>query len=452
MRIYEIDNKIGIEQYSTKIKGIGGTLKKRVSDFKVQEIDGNGNILIFFNKNRDYSFLIDRKLKYLSFNLEKIGLSTVGAIKKISKLTNIDQNYFYYRGLKDKRGITVQKVSVSGNPIEKFLQINERGIKLYNFNAGKRIFLGEHLGNYFNIIVRDVKSSNSDLEKKIESIWNIINEKGLINYFGYQRFGTIRPITHLVGKEILKNDYEMAIKIYITMQSKHEKPAILELRKIIEKDWPNVDKDIVEKLPHNLFFERNCLNLIENSNLDYKNIMYSVFKEKLLTLFIHAYQSYLFNKILSEKIKKTQGNIIIGDIVIMLDYLGLPSNKIIDVKKDNFDLINKLIENKKAVLGVPLIGKKILNKTEIIEQYNILNLIKQENIKLDDLNFQIGSDIEIKGEFRASIIYPELFSYKILKEKKDKQKTIIKFSFSLQKGSYATIFLREFMKTNPLNY
>ncbi|MBD3226637.1 MAG: tRNA pseudouridine(13) synthase TruD, partial [Candidatus Lokiarchaeota archaeon] len=214
----------------------------------------------------------------------------------------------------------------------------------------------------------------------------------------------------------------------------------------------NIDKKIIEKLPNNLFFEKNCLKLMIDSNLDYKKIIYSVFRENLITLFIHAYQSYLFNKILSEKMKSNRGKIKEGDIVIILDYSGLPSNKTIYVRNNNIKLIERLIKNKKAVLGIPIIGEKLINNAEVINQYEIPTIMKGEEINLNSLKFQFNDQIKIKGEFRAAFIYPELFKYKILNVKSNNQKKAVKFSFSLQKGSYATIFLREFLKTNPLNY
>jgi tRNA pseudouridine13 synthase len=50
--------------------------------------------------------------KYIHFVLFKSNIDTMGAIFKLSKLTGINQKLFSTAGLKDKRGVTTQLVSV----------------------------------------------------------------------------------------------------------------------------------------------------------------------------------------------------------------------------------------------------------------------------------------------------------------------------------------------------
>ena len=453
MKNHEIDQKIGINYYSTEDKGIGGILRKRLSDFKVREIDLNENVLPFFTYHKNYFHLKNKKIDFLEFYLQKVGLSTFDAIRKISKLTKINQNNFDFSGLKDKRGITVQNVSVEGNVINKLLELNEKDIIIYNIKKGKKVYRGNHWGNHFKIIIREILIPKNDCNILINSIWNKIHKNGLLNYFGYQRFGTIRPITHLIGKEILRNQYELAIKKYLTFASNHENQDISNLRQIIIKDWPNIDNDIIKKIPDNLFFEKRLLEECKFSNLDYFNILISVFKPNLIRLFIHAYQSYLFNKLLSQRSDIIGKKIIHGDFIIILDYSGLPSRKIIQIKENNVNLGNKLVNNHKAVLGIPLLGKDYINNNKIISHYNFKSILKEEKIILESFNFKDHPDMEINGGFRAAYIYPKGFKFKILKNIFDnKIGYCCDLSFSLQKGSYATIFLREFMKSNPLNY
>lgn len=50
--------------------------------------------------------------KYTYFILFKNNVDTMGALFKLSKLTGINQKLFSTAGLKDKRGITTQRVAV----------------------------------------------------------------------------------------------------------------------------------------------------------------------------------------------------------------------------------------------------------------------------------------------------------------------------------------------------
>ena len=53
---------------------------------------------------------------------------------------------------------------------------------------------------------------------------------GIPNFFGHQRFGTTRPITHLVGKAILKGDFEEAAMLFLAKPSLYEHPSSRQAR------------------------------------------------------------------------------------------------------------------------------------------------------------------------------------------------------------------------------
>jgi len=452
MKIYEIDKKIGLFVYSTPEKGIGGILRKKISDFKVQEINTNMKIMQFYSNNENYNNIFGKKLSYLNFNLQKYNLSTFEAIRKLSALTGIDINNFYFSGLKDKRGITVQKIAVKGNPIEKLLKLNEKNIKIFNFNKGQKIFEGDHWGNYFIIKIRNVTMSEYKCVQTIKNIWNNIREFGLINYFGYQRFGVIRPITHLIGKALFKNQFELAIKIYLTLTTKYENKTISKIREDIKRDWPDIDRKFINKLPDHLYYEKEILNKIINNKLSFQEIFNSVFNPRLVRLFFHAYQGFVYNKILSYRIRKYKRNIEIGDYIIILDYFKLPTNKIVKVDSNNYETLKKLVKNRKAVLGIPLINKKYLTQTNLYENYQIKKIIKEEKLELSDIKTIDNYFLSLKERFRPVFIYPQKFQFHTFKELNKNLKLNIEMKFLLPKGSYATILLREFMKTDPINY
>jgi tRNA pseudouridine13 synthase len=447
MKIYELDKKLGLKCYHTPKKGIGGVLRKKISDFEVHEINQNGHILQFFSHPKKYTHLIDKKLKFLGFNLQKYNLSTNAALRKISNLTGIDTRSFFYSGLKDKRAISVQNFSVVGNPIKELLKINEKDLILFNFRKAKKIYIGEHLGNYFKIIIRGIEKPLTDFYENFDDI----KDKGILNYFGYQRFGTIRPISHLIGKSILKKDFESAIKKYLIIRSKHEGNEMFQIRKSIEIDWPNIDPKIINNIPDTLYFEKELVKKLVASNLDFEEIMFSTFNPNLVMLFAHAYQSFLFNNILSERFKSEKYDIKSGDYIIILDYSGLPSRKIIQVTDRNFRLLKRLVNKKMAVLGIPLIGANV-SKDKILEQYDLKSVLIVEDLDLSDLKFNINQKIEILGGFRPAFVFPDRLDYKIFINKTRTTDNKIEIKFSLPKGTYATILLREIMKSDPFDY
>ena len=72
-------------------------------------------------------------------------------------------------------------------------------------------------GNRFHITIRGITQSPSAIKKHVTNTHKEIEKMGGVpNFFGHQRFGTIRPNTHIIGKylTILKKQTDGSWKIY----------------------------------------------------------------------------------------------------------------------------------------------------------------------------------------------------------------------------------------------
>jgi tRNA pseudouridine13 synthase len=91
------------------------------------------------------------------------------------------------------------------------------------------------LGNNFTITIRNLDQPEVAV---VESIKQTIHELGVLggapNFFGHQRFGTTRPITHLVGKALVQGHFEEAAMLFLAKPSVHEHPASRQARQELE--------------------------------------------------------------------------------------------------------------------------------------------------------------------------------------------------------------------------
>ena len=93
------------------------------------------------------------------------------------------------------------------------------------------------LGNYFTIKIKAIKHKESTVEARIlQTIEELEALGGIPNFFGHQRFGTTRPITHLVGKALVKGDFEEAAMLFLAKPSVHEHPASRQARQELQVD------------------------------------------------------------------------------------------------------------------------------------------------------------------------------------------------------------------------
>ena len=140
--------------------------------------------------------------EHIVFNMRKKNLTTWEALESLSSHTGIKVREFGYAGLKDKEALTYQSISVHKKYEEKLENFSHNQIKLLEKTYHKNKIKRGHLkGNEFFIRLKKVGKVEAI---KIENALKIIQEKGIPNYFGYQRFGKDMD-NHLQGKLILEN-------------------------------------------------------------------------------------------------------------------------------------------------------------------------------------------------------------------------------------------------------
>ena len=152
------------------------------------------------NQNRRPTHLKDIP-KFCHFTLFKQNKDTMEAVNLISKLLHCNASFFGYAGTKDRRATTIQRVSVKRKTSKEIVGLNKR-LNNQNMYLGNCCYseeplkLGDSTGNEFTIIIRNIKGDKADIKVACESL----AEKGFINYFGLQRFGTGGVPTHEIGR------------------------------------------------------------------------------------------------------------------------------------------------------------------------------------------------------------------------------------------------------------
>jgi len=443
-----LESSVNIDIYSTSnVKGIGGLYKYDFKDFIVKEIINGRYTLEIKEDNYSSSFSKESKDRFTTFNLIKINKETFEAIKLISEALKIPIDSIYYSGLKDKCSISVQKVSISGNFIEKLRKLKLKDIFIRNiYPSRKSVKLGSNWGNQFIITIRNIEKSKNTLTK-INRIFKILQNQGFPNYFGLQRFGTFRANSHLIGRLILEGKFKEAFDEYVvnsyTTESKQSQKVRNELRKSgdLEKAY--------NQFPDSLNYEKIMIKyLIENPG-DYKGAVYNL-PNYLKKLLLSSFQSYLFNSMLAMRIKKgfplfKPKN---GDVISILDDFDGQYTQIIYKYGGNYDkYLKEALKLKRASIVFPLIGYDTdLDEFPLVKDL-IEEIFSKEHINEDIFDSDLLRDHESKGAFRAITVRP--IGLNLLEFTEDdlfREKFKLKLEFALQKGSYATMLLRELIK------
>ncbi len=230
-------------------------LKQIPEDFVVNELN---------------NLVTDANGKYSYYFLKKKNYNTLDAMQRIADKLHINTKDIGFAGNKDRNAVTRQIISFRKTDKRKIEEIEDLNLKdisvLHVGDGNEKVSLGFNKGNEFFITIRNLS------KEEIEKIKNLEN-KGVFmpNYFGEQRFS---KNNHLIGKAIVKRDFEKAIEL------------ILESNSDFNQD-------------------------IENHLMNNKNDFVGALKKvpfKLLKFYIHSYQSFVFNKAIGQYLIKNKKN------------------------------------------------------------------------------------------------------------------------------------------------
>jgi len=315
--IPRLERMLGIEAYASQSLGVGGKIRQFTEDFVVEEVllDGSKAQVSLTETLQPVG-----SGRYLICVLVKQDWDTFLAIKKVARRLGISPKRIRIAGIKDAKAFTAQHISIRGVTPERVLRVKIKDITLHPLRfSDERVYSQLLLGNQFHITIRTISHSSSVIEKRVKNIQNELSSLGGVpNFFGHQRFGTIRPITHLVGKLLVHGDLEKAALTYLAKPSPYEHPESREARQQLQGT-----QDFVEALryfPTYLKYERLMLVHLAKQPKDFIGAFRKL-PLKLRRLFVQAYQSFLFNKFLSQRLKRAVGfnDVQVGDYVVHLD-------------------------------------------------------------------------------------------------------------------------------------
>jgi tRNA pseudouridine13 synthase len=272
------------------------------------------------------------------------------------------------------------------------------------------------------------------------------------NFFGHQRFGTTRPITHVVGKAIVQGDFEKAVFLFLAEPSANEHPSSRQARSELQSTQDF--KQALQTFPRQLRYERLMLNHLVEKPEDFIGAFRRL-PIRLQELFVQAYQSYLFNRFLSERIRNgfALNTAEVGDYVVSVERSGLPMIKTGKIAgAEALAEANESIKTGRMRVAMPLVGIKQRLSQGTMGQIE-KQILEAEGIKTENFRIDAIPKISGRGELRAIVSPTKNFKLRGTSASADNLKEQqAELEFMLLRGSYATVLLREIMKPkNPIS-
>ncbi len=125
--------------------------------------------------------------EHLILKIRKKDMTTWNMLSHLSEVTGVKVREFGYAGLKDKDGMTIQHISMPKKQEHKLQNFSHDKIKILEKHYHKnKLKIGHLKGNRFFIRLKKVNPTDA---KKLKQALKHIKSNGFPNYFGYQRFG-----------------------------------------------------------------------------------------------------------------------------------------------------------------------------------------------------------------------------------------------------------------------
>lgn len=327
--------------------------------------------------------------EHLIVEIQKKDLTTAEALSILSNESGAKIRDFGYAGLKDKEGMTTQFISLPSKFEQNLNNFSHEKLKILSMTKhNNKIRTGHLKSNNFFIRLKKVLPSEAT---RLREALNLIDKNGYPNYFGYQRFG---------------------------------------------------------KFGDN---SKSGLEILEALNCGDKKV-FGKYNPKLRDFLISAYQSDLFNKWLSKRVeisrfsecfnanelkeiykfdKQTIANLKSQKQFFKLlqgEVLGhYPYGKVF-LCEDLDAEVEKFVARDRTSSGL-IVGAKAYESKDVAKE-------------IEDIFFEEANNFKhlMNGSRRYAWVWIENLEYKY-----NEQQAQFSMSFTLQKGSYATVVLKEIL-------
>ena len=416
------DTMLNANTYVTSQEGIGGSIRNQYEDFYVEEIPemlptGEGpNVWIW---------------------VEKLGRTTLDVVLDIARDLHIDRKRMGFAGMKDKKALTRQWICIANmDSAEQFKQVENLDIYKTDFleitRGRKKLRMGQLKGNKFRILIRDL----DDIEKSADVANEVLKElevTGVPNYYGWQRFGKPRTNTHLVGEALIQNDLAEAVRRYVGNPSEDESLENQQARQAYDDGDLEKSLELMGKgMRYEKMMVRQLIKDSKKGELDDKAYMNAIhaLPKPLQRMFVHAYQSYLFNDVVSRRVEMGINKFIEGDIII--------DNGEHIIRDKTPEEYQELIDNFEVNPTVPLYGTKVPFAGGKVGEMEKSVL---ESYGLEKSDFEVPKMPRLGSHgLRRSL------RFQVWDASAKASDDGVLAEFSINKGSYATAVLREVMK------
>jgi len=250
---------------------------------------------------------------HVFIELEKRGLSTVDAVRRLARALDRPDQDFGFAGRKDSFAITRQWISVEHIDPATVRELSIPDVNVLRVTRSmKKLRLGQLAGNRFQL--RLIQIAATDRER-FEQVLDLLQQDGIPNYYGAQRFGR-SGTTYRLGRLLVQRRYREYLSALLSPEESAPSEAVDELAAVFQSGSPSAQrrlKHLAWKLPPDL---AALAHQLARRPSDAASAVRAI-PTRTLRFHLSAFQSRIFNRVLATRLSQglPLGALIGGDVV-----------------------------------------------------------------------------------------------------------------------------------------
>jgi tRNA pseudouridine13 synthase len=382
-------------------------LKQQPEDFRVEELTdlkpGRHGVFAFYR-------------------LEKTGWSTPDALAAIRRRWKVDLHRMSYGGLKDRHARTVQYLTIFRGPAR---DLEHQQIRLSYLGQTAEAYTSTSFrANRFVLTLRDMPPSQQEgVEERLQQLLTT----GVPNYFDDQRFGSYSgPGGQWIARLLIEAKFEEALQVALTAPYEHDRLPEKQEKQLLRDHWGQWEtlKNLLER-----GHARSLVDYLRLHPSDFKGAVIRL-RPELRGLYLSAYQSYLWNRLLARWLERHVGAEGLREVPLRTGVIPFPR------------LIPPEIQTQLNQLALPLPSARWKPEADDPRRALVEEVLADEGLSLERMQVRGVRELFFSRGERPALALLDQANWTWAADDRHPGQMKLILRFELPRGAYATMVVK----------
>ncbi len=368
-----------------------------------------------------------REGSFAFYKLTKRNIGTPEAIREICQRWKLTPRQVSYGGLKDRHAITEQYLSIQHGQRD---NLKAKAWQLHYLGQISQPYHSTDFhGNEFAVVLRDLnKREISRIKLQLEQAVSA----GVPNYYDEQRFRSMGRGKAFIARHLIAGDFEAALRLAIAEPYAYDRKDEKEQKRILQAHWGDWSWLLIQ-FKHGP--TRRVIQHLNHAPTDFRGA-FTRLPHELQSLYLSAYQSHLWNRILGKWLLDCIKND--HRLAIHLNGEALPMPKKWPPEAD--------IPHTMA-LPLPSARLHLDAQDPMLPYYE--QVMREEGLSMADMKIKDLREPFFSKGARHVLFFPKSLTWTKEADELHPGQRKLSLRFQLPRGSYATMFIKRITEAKP---